>query len=95
MFIFLLFLIPPASKLPVWLENVQDASSLCRVFSIDKLSPSHEKQQKMAAASAVDITGGTHIHSAELSSAIVKNERSQGSTSKPQVFSLNIMVFIS
>ncbi|XP_031254813.1 NAC domain-containing protein 26-like [Pistacia vera] len=70
-----------------WCESkkAEDASSLCRVFLIDKLSPSHEKQQNMAAESAADISGGTHIHSTELSSEVVKNDRIQGSTSKPQV----------
>ncbi|XP_044511562.1 NAC domain-containing protein 76-like isoform X3 [Mangifera indica] len=70
-------------------KKAEDVSSLCRVFLIDRSGPTHEKKQKMAAVSAADINGGTHIDPAELSSARVNHDRDQGSTSKHQVLQVN------
>lgn len=64
MFISLLFSITPASELCICLDNVQDSSSLCRVFLSGKQSPNHEMQQKLFSA---NINNETHSHSTELS----------------------------
>lgn len=64
MFISLLFSITPASELCICLDDVQDSSSLCRVFLSGKQSPNHEMQQKLFSA---NINNETHSHSTELS----------------------------
>lgn len=82
MFISLLFSITPASELCICLDNVQDSSSLCRVFLSGKQSPNHEMQQKLFSA---NINNETHSHSTELSFEKDKDDKRQVSIIRHEV----------
>lgn len=82
MFISLLFSITPASELCICLDNVQDSSSLCRVFLSGKQSPNHEMQQKLFSA---NINNETHSHSTELSFDKDKDDTRQVSIIRREV----------
>lgn len=82
MFISLLFSITPASELCICLDNVQDSSSLCRVFLSGKQSPNHEMQQKLFSA---NINNETHSHSTELSFDKDKDDTRQVSMIRREV----------
>lgn len=82
MFISLLFSITPASELCICLDDVQDSSSLCRVFLSGKQSPNHEMQQKLFSA---NINNETHSHSTELSFEKDKDDKRQVSIIRHEV----------
>lgn len=82
MFISLLFSITPASELCICLDDVQDSSSLCRVFLSGKQSPNHEMQQKLFSA---NINNETHSHSTELSFDKDKDDTRQVSMIRREV----------
>lgn len=82
MFISLLFSITLASELCICLDNVQDSSSLCRVFLSGKQSPDHEMQQKLFSA---NINNETHSHSTELSFDKDKDDTRQVSIIRREV----------
>ncbi|KAM7521096.1 hypothetical protein LguiB_020058 [Lonicera macranthoides] len=74
-------LVRPASQLLVWLDNMQDSRSLCRVFLSDKQSTANEMPQKDGDR---DVASQNHISS---SLSVVPNPGStsgQGSTSEFQ-----------
>lgn len=70
----------PFIQLPVWLDNVQEASFLCRVSLDGEQSQNHGRQQKL-------VSTGIQIENRVHPSKSVATEISigQSSTSKPQV----------
>lgn len=77
--LFILFSTQPASHLPVWLDNVQDASLLCRVQSVSGEPKSNCKNlEKMFASDRAS-------HSTQPVVPLADNRTGHASTSKPQV----------
>lgn len=77
--LFILFSTQPASHLPVWLDNVQDASLLCRVQSVSGEPKSNCKNlEKMVASDSAS-------HSIQPVVPLTENHTGHASTSKPQV----------
>lgn len=78
--LFILFSTQPASHLPVWLDNVQDASLLCRVQSVGGEPKSNCKNLEKMVASDSD------SHSKQPAVPLADDNRTgHASTSKPQV----------
>lgn len=77
MFVFHLFLIQPASQMPVWLNDVQEASSLCKVFLVGEQKQNHEKHQEAGA----DVAS----HSMQLLVQNAENDIGQTSSNRQQV----------
>lgn len=74
--------LPVKCELCICLDNVQDSSSLCRVFLSGKQSPNHEMQQKLFSA---NINNETHSHSTELSFDKDKDDTRQVSIIRREV----------
>jgi hypothetical protein len=70
----------PSIQLPVWLDDVQEASSLCRVFRDHEQSKTHQMLQKLA---CTDTARETNICPRQLN--VPDADIGQSSTSRPQV----------
>lgn len=75
----------PASQLPVWLDILQEASSLCRVFLGGEQGLDHKKQQKV---SSLHNACENLVHSTKATVPKARDDASNGSTSKPEVCQL-------
>lgn len=77
---FFSLLVQPAIHLPVWLDNVQEVSSLSRVFLDVERSVNQEVQQKLIGA---EIARENHLRLT--TSVVAGSNTGQSSTSKRQV----------
>lgn len=75
MFVF----IKPASQMRVWLNNVQEASSLCKVFLVGEQTQNHEKHQEAASGDMASHSTISLVQNAE-------NDIGQSSSSRQQVW---------
>lgn len=78
--VFFLLSSHPSVERPVWLDDVQEASSLCRVFLDHERSKTHQMLQKLA---STDIARENNIRPSQ--SNVPDANIGQSSTSRPQV----------
>ena len=74
--VFFFLSIQPASKLPVWLDFVQEISFLCNVFFVGEQNPNHLKSYEIT---QVNTASGSTLPDAQ------RGINDSGTTSKPQV----------
>jgi hypothetical protein len=78
--VFFLLSSHPSIQLPVWLDDSQEARSLCRVFHDREQSKTHQMLQKLA---STDIARENNIRPSQ--SNVPDADIGQSSTSRPQV----------